>query len=289
MTSKLREIHYYQIFDPPIKIGVLSGYVQTRKEKPCSFYPHSNYRKYVHWMIDLKGVKNDNGSNLFQASLTSISNISNGNFSIIINPFGEAYPELGDASGVGLNTILSYIQDGGVFVNSGGQPFVYSWNVNHGSHNLVISFIPMSSYMEINYDEAMPVLSRDESLVIPQEALILKRYFHTETEWDHPEKEIVGPIEVEIEFDAILGNDKPKTRAKVYRPIRQLSDNVIPLVHCPQSLWGDRVYPVVAIKFGRGFLIYNGMNLDQEREYKVLFDIVKRLSLVGYEGLIKSN
>lgn len=289
LTSKLREIHYYQIFDPPIKIGVLSGYVQTRKEKPCSFYPHSNYRKCVHWMIDLKGVKNDNGSNLFQASLTSISNISNGNFSIIINPFGEAYPELGDASGVGLNTILSYIQDGGVFVNSGGQPFVYSWNVNHGSHNLVISFIPMSSYMEINYDEAMPVLSRDESLVIPQEALILKRYFHTETEWDHPEKEIVGPIEVEIEFDEILGNDKPKTRAKVYRPIRQLSDNVLPLVHCPQSLWGDRVYPVAAIKFGRGFLIYNGMNLDQEREYKVLFDIVKRLSLVGYEGLIKSN
>jgi hypothetical protein len=289
LTSKLREIHYYQIFDPPIKIGVLSGYVQTRKEKPCSFYPHSNYRKCVHWMIDLKGVKNDNGSNLFQASLTSISNISNGNFSIIINPFGEAYPELGDASGVGLNTILSYIQDGGVFVNSGGQPFVYSWNVNHGSHDLVISFIPMSSYMKINYDEAMPVLSRDESLVIPQEALILKRYFHTETEWDHPEKEIVGPIEVEIEFDEILGNDKPKTRAKVYRPIRQLSDNVIPLVHCPQSLWGDRVYPVAAIKFGRGFLIYNGMNLDQEREYKVLFDIVKRLSLVGYEGLIKSN
>ena len=289
LTSKLREIYYYQIFDPPIKIGVLSGYVQTRKEKPCSFYPHSNYRKCVHWMIDLKGVKNDNGSNLFQASLTSISNISNGNFSIIINPFGEAYPELGDASGVGLNTIFSYIQDGGIFVNSGGQPFVYSWNVNHGSHNLVISFIPMSSYMEINYDEAMPVLSRDESLVIPQEALILKRYFHTETEWDHPEKEIVGPIEVEIEFDEILGNDKPKTRAKVYRPIRQLSDNVIPLVHCPQSLWGDRVYPVAAIKFGRGFLIYNGMNLDQEREYKVLFDIVKRLSLVGYEGLIKSN
>jgi hypothetical protein len=57
LTSKLREIHYYQIFDPPIKIGVLSGYVQTRKEKPCSYYPHSNYRKSVHWMLDLKRYK----------------------------------------------------------------------------------------------------------------------------------------------------------------------------------------------------------------------------------------
>jgi hypothetical protein len=289
LISKLREIYYYQIFDPPIKIGVLSGYVRSRKEKPCSYYPHSNYRKSVHWMLDLKGIKNDNGSDLFLASLTSISNMNSGNFSIIINPFGEAYPELGDAAGVGLNTILSYIQDGGIFVNSGGQPFVYSWNVNRGSYNLVISFIPISSYTESNYDEAMPVLSRNESLAIPQEALILKRYFHTETEWDHPEKEIVGPIEVEIEYDEILGNDEPKTSAKVYRPIRQLSDNVIPLAHCPQSLWGDRVYPVAAIKFGRGFLIYTGMNLDEEREYKLLLDIVKRLSLVGYESLIRSD
>jgi hypothetical protein len=287
LINKLREIHYYQIFDPPIKIGILSGYVHARKEKPCSYYPHSNHKKAIQWMLDLKDVKNDNGSNLFQVSLTSISNLSNGTFSIIINPFGEAYPELGSAEGVGLKTILSYIQDGGIFVNSGGQPFVYSWDVNTGAHNLVINFIPISNYVENKYDKVMPVLSRNEVLAIPPEALILKRYFDVETEWDHPEKEIVGPIEVEIEFDEILGNDKPKTRAKVYRPIGQLSDNVRPLVHCPESIWGDRVYPVAAIKFGRGYLIYTGINLDEEREYKLLLDIVKRLSLVGYECLTK--
>jgi hypothetical protein len=289
LINKLKEIHYYQTFDPPIKIGILSGYVQARKEKPCSYYPHSNHRKSVQWMLDLKDVKIDDGSNLYQVSLTSISDLSNNNFSIIINPFGEAYPELGSAEGVGLKTILSYIQDGGIFVSSGGQPFVYSWDVNTGSYNLVISFIPIPSYVESNYGEALPVLSRNESLAIPQEALVLKRYFDTETEWDHPEKEMVGPIEVEIEFDEILGNDKPKTRAKVYRPVRQLSNNVRPLVHCSELLWGDRVYPVAAIKFGRGFLIYTGMNLDEEREYKILLDILKRLSLVGYEILTKSD
>ena len=288
LMSKLREIHYYQIFNPPIKIGILSGYVHARKEKPCSYYPHSNHRKAVQWMLDLKDVKNDNGFNLFQVSLTSISNLSNGAFSIIINPFGEAYPELGSADGVGLRTILSYIQDGGIFVNSGGQPFVYNWDVNTGDHNLVINFIPISSYyMEGNHNEAMPVLSWNESLAIPQEALVLKRYFEIENEWDHPEKGIVGPTEVEIEFDKILGNDKLKTRAKVYRPIRKLSDNVRPLVHCPESLWDGKVYPVAAIAFGRGFLIYTGMNLDEEREYKLLLDIIRRLSLVGYEVLTK--
>jgi virulence-associated protein VapD len=78
LINKLREIHYYQIFDPPIRIGILSGYVQARKEKPCSYYPHSNYRKPVQWMLDLKDVKHDNGSNLFHSSLTPISNLSNG-------------------------------------------------------------------------------------------------------------------------------------------------------------------------------------------------------------------
>jgi hypothetical protein len=41
LVSKLREIHYNQIFNLPIRIGVLSGYIRERKEKPCSYYPHS--------------------------------------------------------------------------------------------------------------------------------------------------------------------------------------------------------------------------------------------------------
>jgi hypothetical protein len=60
-------------------------------------------------------------SKLLQTSLTSISNLNSGAFSIVINPFGEAYPELGNAEGVGFKTILSYIRDGGIFVNSHTQ------------------------------------------------------------------------------------------------------------------------------------------------------------------------
>jgi hypothetical protein len=288
LINKLREIHYHQLFDPPIKIGILSGYVRARKEKPCSYYPHSRHRKAVQWMLDLKGIKDENDSYLFQTSLTPISNLSSGAFSIVINPFGEAYPEVGSAEGVGLRTILSYIQDGGIFINSGGQPFVYSWDVNTGSHSLLVNFVPILSYEESNYDDGMPVLSRNESLAIPQEALILKRYFDVETEWDHPETEIVGPIEVEIEYDKILGNDRLKTKARVYRPVRQLSDKFQPLVHSSESLWGGTVYPVTAIMFGRGFLIQTGMNLDEEREYMLLLDIIRRLSIVGYENLTKS-
>ena len=286
LTNKLREIHYYQIFEPPIRIGVLSGYVHTRKEKPCSYYPHSGYRKAVEWTLDLNNTKQGE-SNLFQASLTSISNLSDGTFSIVINPFGEAYPELGNAEGTGFRTIMSYIQDGGIFVNSAGQPFVYSWDVNTGNHKLLVNFIPTVSNIESNYVEGRPRLFINEKLVIPYESLVLKRYFDVETEWDHPESGMIGPREMDIEFDELLGYDKQKARAKVYRPVKVISHNIRPIVHSSSDTFWGSIYPVVAVKYGRGFLIHTGMSLDEEREYKILFDIIRRLGLVGYETLAK--
>lgn len=244
LINKLREIHYYQIFEPPIRIGILSGYILTRKEKPCSYYPHSQYRKAVQWMLDLNNIKYVNESNLL---------------------------------------------DGGILINSGGQPFVYSWNINTGSRQLLVNFIPTLSNIESDYVGGMPVLSINESLRISHEALLLKRYFNVETEWDYPNKGIVGPKEIDIEFDKLLGNDRPKTRATVYRPVKELSPNIIPLVHSSShnTIW-NKLYPIVAIKFGRGFLIHTGMILDGEREYKILLDIIRRLSLVGYETLAKT-
>lgn len=49
---------------------------------------------------------------------------------------------------------------------------------------------------------------------IPVEALALKRYFNADTEWDRPEINIVGPQEMDIEFDELLNERKPKTKLK---------------------------------------------------------------------------
>ena len=162
-------------------------------------------------MLDLNNIKYDK-LNLFQASLSPISNISSGTFPIIVNPFGEAYPELGNAEGMGFKTILSYIRDGGIFVNSGGQPFVYSWDVYTGNYKLLVNFITALASIQSVYDvKGNPILLINENLGIPIEALPLKRYFNVDTEWDHPESNIVGPKEVDIEFDELLlGDDDDK-------------------------------------------------------------------------------
>jgi hypothetical protein len=46
----------------------------------------------------------------------------------------------------------------------------------------------------------------------------------------------------ELLLEEFLANDKPETKAKVYRPVKELSDNVQPLVHSSGSLGGS-VYP----------------------------------------------
>jgi hypothetical protein len=123
--------------------------------------------------------------------------------------------------------------------------------------------------------------------------LLLKRQFGLETVWDHPENNIVGPKEVDIEIDKILlEQDKPATttKAKVYRPVSKLSQDVIPLDHC--SNWNNRIgdiadiyYLIVAIKYGRGFLVHVGISLDDKREYKTWIDIIGRVCLTGYKTL----
>jgi hypothetical protein len=133
------------------------------------------------------------------------------------------------------------------------------------------------------------VLFVKENLSLPLETLLLKKYFDVKTEWDNLESNIVGPQEINIEFNKLLGNDKPKTKAKVYRPVRELSDNVIPLAHSYDNQIWNNVYPVVAIKFGRGFLIHSGMSLDNEREYKILLDVIRRLGIIGYEVFVSHS
>ena len=66
---------------------------------------------------------------------------------------------------MGFKTILSYIRDGGIFVNSGGQPFVYSWDVYTGNYKLLVNFIPALASIQSVYDvKGNPILLINENL-----------------------------------------------------------------------------------------------------------------------------
>ena len=282
LVNRLRRIHFYQVFDPPVKIAVLSGYVEkTGYEKPCEArgYTWSGYRKAKEWIDDLNELKAPDGSRLFEASLASVGELSSGIFPVTINPFGETYPEKGKVEGLAFEGISQYIREGGIFVNSAGHPFIYTWDVETGDWQPVISFIGTRIVSEIQPNGTIIV---KEGAVIPKNALLLARKFGLELVWDDP---VAGPQEVDIEYDEYLGDKKQKMKAMVFRPAKQISSSVIPLVRSQTTMWGE-VYPVLAVKYGRGFLIHTGMSLDGEREYKILLDIINRIAVKGYEVLV---
>jgi hypothetical protein len=74
--------------------------------------------------------------------------------------------------------------------------------------------------------------------------------------------------------------------AMVYRPARIRSATTIALTNSYTPFW-NAVYPIVAVAFGRGFLIHTGLSLNEEREYKILVDIIKRLATTGYMTLAR--
>jgi hypothetical protein len=286
LVNKLREIHYPQVFDLPIKVAVLSGRVtDDASEIPCPYYPSAKFRTSQDWVKDLNDVKDQNGAKVFEASLVSVSELSSGVFPLAINPFGEAYPENGNTEGAGIKMIVQYIRDGGIFVNSAGNPFHYIWDVTAGKSKPTITPILTFPTFNLVGSEDVPVLQLKGTNALPPEAQISWRVFGLAMGWDVAGG-VQGPQEVDIELDKILESNDPKKKANIFRPVIQLSPTTIPLIKAGSTPWGE-AYPIVAAKFGRGFLIHTGMSLNNEREYKVLLEVITQIATKSYESFAK--
>jgi hypothetical protein len=209
-------------------------------------------------------------------------------YPLVINPFGECFPEKGEGRGVALDTILAYVRDGGIFVNAGGHPFIYTWNVDVTASNQrpLVSYIRVPTEFKISKNERGELeMIVGEGARFLGDALILTTEFKAVCAWDR--LGVVGSQEVDVTHAEKLGRDL-KDRANVFRPI--VTDgpvHVVPLVVTGSQLWGP-VCPIAAIPYGRGSLISCGMNLDGEKEYKILLGVIERLARMGFDTLLSS-
>ena len=297
LVEALRQIHLTQMSEPPIRIGVLSGFVnEPAKEKSCQGYPYSTFRSASQWVDDLKKsyinphemFPNPTGD-LFVPVEISIAELGSGFYPIVINPFGECFPEKGQGRGVALETILEYIRDGGVFVNSAGHPFIYTWDVDAPSDNqrFLVSYFNVVTGIEVKkINENQFELLTKSGARFPGDALVLITEFETAAAWDLPT--VTGPHEVDVRYSEKLRRPF-KGPARVFRPIVADSPSKpIPLVVTDDKSWGE-VYPVAAVPYGRGFLVSCGMCLDEEREQKILLDIIETLARNGLDSFLSAK
>lgn len=280
-------IHYYQQFSRPVRVGVLSGYVEgTKDETPCQDYAWSSFRKAEEWQQDLNLLKVDN-QNIFQASLVSVSQIAYGDYPVVINPFGETYPERGTGEGEAFVTIREFIRNGGIFINTAGNAFTYYWDVREGERGIVVDSVPTVTGVQLEQRDGKPYVVLLGTHVIRPEALVLWRRFRVTTAWDMPDKNLVGSQESLLEYVGFrCEGSKEKCKANLFRPLLARDDiKIIPFARVDHPYWG-LVYPLAAVAHGRGFLIPVGLSLNEKREYDLLLKMAKELVTEGFKTLV---
>jgi hypothetical protein len=289
LAEALRRVHLFQVSSNPIKVGVLSGYVSNPvREVRCQSYMYSQFGTVSRWTEDLKKSYGEElFSELFAPVEINVADLGSGFYPIAINPFGECFPEKGVGKGVALQTILEYIRDGGIFVNTAGHPFIYTWNVSAASDNqrmLVSSFSTITGVQIKRNQEGELQIVPVGTTSFPGDALALTTEIKAQCAWDRPDAGVVGPQELDLRFGTTIHRIDEK--ANVFRPILPDSlDRTIPLAIAENKSWG-RVYPIAAIPYGRGFLVSCGLSLNEKREYRILLETIEAVARNGLDMLL---
>lgn len=257
-------------FTPLIKLGILNGYVEEDVlEKPCAAYP------FVEFGIDdwerrfKRFLANDKSRYIIEK--IPISRISN-DFALVLNPFGEAYPEKDIKKRFSFNILKDYVADGGVYVNTGGFPFFYAWDVAEGKEQPVVNIrtlVPKSIKIqkgEVIVDQYISLLNFAGSL--------LWREFDALTTSDTPKFAGIKELRVyqtgqDKQIAGDLINVGETDQIHEFRAIRKETKDVIPLLRTSRPDFKE-VYPIAAIPYGLGYLIMCGMYTKGKSESEKL-------------------
>jgi len=222
------------------------------------------------WLSMLEGIG-------VKAKLISINEIDS-NFSAIINPYGETYPEEDLIELTTYHKFIEYIKKGGIFVNVGGIPFYYGFDFKH-NRNPTLS---EEAKTIVLYEHAlieMPIYPPQFSLVKTQ----LNTSFKALTSWGESHKVNILQNEDEIKFIGNVTNIGETDAIFEFRSIREESRVYIPFAHCMIPIAKDKdqhdifqqTYPLGGIPFGHGCLFICGFNLD----YKNNLDKIDKITI----------
>jgi hypothetical protein len=154
-----------------------------------------------------------------------------GAYRVIINPFGEYYPEKDEGTESTLRAIIEFIESGGVFVCTGGWPFYYAWTPSGESSS--------SKRLRKNFGvdvESGQMWADHEEVEQPEQSI--RKYG---------------------EFSHKGGN-----RVHIWRPISEKYGVVEKALVCSHR--NGAVIAVIPMK--KGHLITVGMELDGEEEFE---------------------
>ena len=270
------------IQDYPIQIGILNGYVSEpeKETKLDLFYRVNSSFNVDRWKECLSDEKK------YMVDEIMASKIDN-RYQIIINPFGEIYPEIDLEKKPVYGTIKEYIYHGGIFVNAGGFPFYWGWDVK--GKGKAKDFVEKIPYYTVPIGDGTFKIYKD---IKPFSTSLLWRDFGVGTTADT--KEISGPKKFEALELRNPNNNTVWIKKDVggddfvleFRAIiaEEGNENIVPLLKVKRPDFGE-VYPISAIKYknSRGFLFLGSLDIQRDSEFKKLVEGLKNF----YDWVLK--
>jgi hypothetical protein len=247
INDRIWEINYRWKFKTPI-IAII-------KEEDCMLkatrYTPSDWRDY----FDKK----------YNTKIISCKEISN-RYAVVINPYGEVYPEEDLFVLKTFNRIMEFIKNGGIFVNVGGFAFYYGWDIKTKREPIPIADVYQFYGGEIKENRTIELhpLQSIKGRTLTNGTLLFERLKITPTFGD-PKKYEIYQTESDKDFIGNLEDVGGTNIIEEYRCVREPVSRCQPLLRAKSEIY-DEIYPLAAIPLGRGYFIIGGMNLEHRNQ-----------------------
>jgi len=238
------------------KIGILSGNIESPiREYKCQ---HSNSGVTAGmWLTEIKRALKTK-----KVKVIPTSKIDD-NFAIIINPFGDIYPEEDTKLHTTFYKICKFIESGGIFICTGGAFWAHQ--------NTKIS--EEAEWVFVKTQEGKQSL---------KDSFLYKEFGIVTTGEIFSGKDIVlqEPIEIEVyqkeEDKTYIGTlVENHTKINRFRSLMSESSNYIPLLREKE----DKSFPLAVVQYGNGYLMHAGMHLAgiKTKEFSILINAMKSI------------
>lgn len=272
VCNLLHSVETKQRFGVPRRLGILNGYVdeEDQAEKPCGKYPFSEFKiedweKRFSQAVEVEKRK-------FAVERIPLSRVGS-EYAVIVNPFGEAYPEKDVKSRFAFNHLKNYVEDGGVLVNVAGFPFFWAWDVLKGAEEPIVDekmLVPESVRAEGGkfYVERFKILLNFVGSLSWRDLGII-------TTADTPQMSGANELEVfQEENDRNIAGDLVnlggQNKVHEFRAVRKdATKEAIPLLRARRPDF-EEIYPIAAVRRGFGYLIVGGMHTKTVSEFEKL-------------------
>jgi len=238
------------------KLAILDGYVTGRDEKVCVKYPFTNASKDF-WKKKIEAL--DKSSGQFEITQTNIENISE-EFAVVLNPFGEEYPENDRKNKAAFKALKNFVEDGGIYANTAGFPFFYAWDVLEGKE-YAVSEETVVLPRAIQFKDGVPVGAEMQTLLKFTGTLLFKEFDAIPAPISKPRNVYQNPEDKEKFGDLVTG----LTEIKEFRGMPKSIKDCLPIIRAKDEIV-EEVFPVSALKRGNGYLVTAGMDTSGEKE-----------------------